>query len=175
MCITRYRGADKSLARPGRKNLQRPNSNFQQATQALQGFRDQMQKKEYRPCVIKGTGVLISPQPDQEGKIYNDQILTFASHSKKNSESCPSNQFAAAAMTSASDEKQKNIEPFYCFFLVSGRAKDLSAPLCICSCSNDNEKKIKIIQKSLRSLRTTFPAASGTRTTNVMATLIIQS
>jgi len=31
--------------------------------------------------------------------------LTFASHSKKNSEFCPSNQVSAAEMTSASEEK----------------------------------------------------------------------
>ena len=72
-----HRGADKSLARPGRK----------QAT------------------VTK--------------------LLTFASHSKKLSEGCPSNQVSAAAMTSASDEKWR---PFNCFFQ-SGRAKDLSAVL----------------------------------------------
>jgi len=45
---------------------------------------------------------------------------------QKNSEGCPSNQVSAAAMTSASDEKWR---PFNCFFH-SGRAKDLSAPLC---------------------------------------------
>jgi hypothetical protein len=58
---------------------------------------------------------------------YSDQTLTFASHSeKKKSEGCPSNQVsAAAAMTSASEEKWR---PFNCFFQ-SGRAKDLSAPL----------------------------------------------
>jgi len=41
--------------------------------------------------------------------------LTFASHSKKNSEGCPSNQVRAAAMTYASEEKWR---PFNCFFSV---------------------------------------------------------
>ena len=39
--------------------------------------------------------------------------LSFASHSKKNSEGCPSNQVSAAAMTSASYEKWR---PFNCFY-----------------------------------------------------------
>ena len=44
--------------------------------------------------------------------------LTLASHSKKKkSESCPSNQVSAAAMTSASDEKWR---PFSCFFFLVG-------------------------------------------------------
>ena len=79
-------------------------------------------------------GVLISPQPYQEGNKlqrtnsgfiqhtphqaqYTTQpvALTFASHSK-NSENCPSNQVSAAAMTSASDEKWR---PFSCFFFQS--------------------------------------------------------
>jgi len=48
---------------------------------------------------------------------------------EKNLEVCPSNQVsAAAAMTSASDEKWR---PFNCFFQ-SDRAKDLSAPLYYC-------------------------------------------
>ena len=71
------------------------------------------------------TRVLISPLPDQEGNKLSDQTLTFASHSKKKSEDCPSNQVSAAAMTSTSDEKWRT---FNCFFQ-SGRAKDLSAPL----------------------------------------------
>jgi len=44
---------------------------------------------------------------------YSDQTLTFTSHSKKNSGSCPSNQVSAVAMTSASDEK---LRTFNCFF-----------------------------------------------------------
>ena len=60
-----YRGADKSVARPGR---------------------------------IEATAT---------------KLLTFASHLKKNSEVCPSNQVSAAAMTSASDEKCR---AFNCFF-----------------------------------------------------------
>ena len=43
----------------------------------------------------------------------SDQTLTFASHSKNNSEGYPSNQVSAAAMTSASDEKWRT---FNCFF-----------------------------------------------------------
>ena len=42
---------------------------------------------------------------------------TFASHSKKNSEGCPSNQVSAAAMTSTSDEKWR---PLNCFFIRVG-------------------------------------------------------
>ena len=41
------------------------------------------------------------------------KTLTFASHSKRNPDRCPSNQVCAAAMTSASDEKWG---PFNCFF-----------------------------------------------------------
>ena len=44
--------------------------------------------------------------------------LTIASHSKKNSEACPSNQVSGATMTSASDEKWR---PFNCFFSVQIR------------------------------------------------------
>ena len=78
-------------------------------------------------------GLLISPQPDQEGNKlqrpnsefiqhtpheaqYTSQhvVLTFASHSKeKNSDGFPSNQVSAAAMTSASEEKGR---PFSGFF-----------------------------------------------------------
>ena len=39
--------------------------------------------------------------------------VTFANHSKKNSEYCPSNRISASAMTSASDEEWR---PFNCFF-----------------------------------------------------------
>ena len=53
------------------------------------------------------------------------KLVTFASHSKKKSEVCPSNQVSAAAMTSMLDEKWRT---FNCFFQ-SDRAKDLSAPL----------------------------------------------
>ena len=51
--------------------------------------------------------------PTRKETSYSDQTLTFASHSKKNSESCPSNQVSAVAVTSASDEKWR---PFNCFF-----------------------------------------------------------
>ena len=82
------------------------------------------------------TGCLISPQPEQEGNrlqrpnsgfiqhgphaVQNTSqpvALTSASHSKKNSDCCPSNQVSAAAMTSASDEIQRT---FNCFFSVHG-------------------------------------------------------
>jgi len=71
------------------------------------------------------TGVLISPQPDQEGNKLQRPNSNFCKPLKNNSEGCPSNQVSAAAMTSASDEKWRN---FNCFFQ-SNRAKDLSAPL----------------------------------------------
>jgi len=45
--------------------------------------------------------------------VYSDQTLTFASHSKKKSESRLSNQVSAVAVTSALDEKWR---PFNCFF-----------------------------------------------------------
>jgi len=45
---------------------------------------------------------------------------------QKNSEVFLTNQVSAVAKTSVSDEKWR---PFTCFFQ-SGRAKDLSAPLC---------------------------------------------
>jgi len=63
---TNYRGADKFLARPGRKQATATELQLLQATQ-------------------------------------------------KNSESCPSNQVSAAAMTSPSDKKWR---PFNCFFLI---------------------------------------------------------
>ena len=82
-------------------------------------------------------GLLISPQPDQEGKKlqrknsgfiqhaphaaqYTSQAvaLHFESHSKKKSECCPSNQVSVAAMTSASHEKWR---PFNCFFSPGNR------------------------------------------------------
>ena len=70
------------------------------------------------------TGVLISPQPYQEGNKLERPNCKFCKPLKKNSGSCPSNQVSAAAMTFASDEKWR---PFH--FFQSGRAKDLSAPL----------------------------------------------
>ena len=78
--------------------------------------------------VLVTTGVLISPQPDQEGNKLQRPNCNFCKPLKKNkSESCPSNQVSAAAMT-ASDEKWR---PFNCFFQ-SGWAKDLSAPVIQC-------------------------------------------
>ena len=72
------------------------------------------------------TEMLIIPKPDQEGKSYSDQTLSFARHSKKKkTEICPSNQVYAAAMTSGSDEKWRTFNLFF----QSGRAKDLSASL----------------------------------------------
>ena len=51
------------------------------------------------------TGVLISPQPNQEGNKLWRPNSDFCKPLKKNSESCPSNQVSVAALTSASDEK----------------------------------------------------------------------
>ena len=51
--------------------------------------------------------------PTRKEISYKDQTLTFASHSKKKSESCPSNQVFTVAMTTASDEKWR---PLNCFF-----------------------------------------------------------
>ena len=74
-CLALRGGNDKSLTRPGRKKLQRPNSRF----------------IEHTPHEAQYTSYPV--------------VLTFASHSKTNLERCPSNQVSAAAMTSASDEK----------------------------------------------------------------------
>ena len=59
------------------------------------------------------TGVLISPQPDQEVNKLQRPKSNFCKPLKKKSECCPSNLVSAAAMTSASDEKWR---PFNCFF-----------------------------------------------------------
>ena len=75
--------ADKSLFDKEGNKLQRPNSGFVQHT------------------------------PHEAQYISYPVPLTFASHSKKKSESCPSNQVSAAAVTSALDEKWR---PFDCFF-----------------------------------------------------------
>ena len=72
-------------------------------------------------CIWSGTyivnicipGCCYFLSPTRKVSSYSDQTLTFASHSKRNSEGCPSNQVFAAAMTSASDEKWR---PFNCFF-----------------------------------------------------------
>ena len=74
--------------------------------------------------------VLISLWPDQEGKKLQRPNSNFCKLLKKKNQKFffPSNQFSAAAMTSASDEKWRT---FICFFQ-SGRAKNLSAPLCRC-------------------------------------------
>jgi len=45
---------------------------------------------------------------------FLDRCSNFASHSKKNTEVCPSNQVFAAEKTSASDEKRRNLN--YIFF-----------------------------------------------------------
>ena len=61
----------------------------------------------------KSTGLLISPQPDQEGKKIQRPNYNFCKPLKKKKiRICPSNQDSAAAMT-ASDEKWR---PFNCFF-----------------------------------------------------------
>jgi len=49
-----------------------------------------------------------------------------ATKKKKNSEGCPSNQFSAAAMTSASDEKMATFQLF--FFLVQGTGGSAMGP-----------------------------------------------
>ena len=51
------------------------------------------------------SGVMKSPQPDQEGNKLQRPNSNFRKPPKNNSEVCPSNQAFAAAMTSASDEK----------------------------------------------------------------------
>ena len=66
-------------------------------------------------------------KPDQEGNKLQRPNSNFRKPLKKYSEGFPSKQVFAAAMTSASDEEYR---PFNCFFQ-SGRAKDLSAPLCL--------------------------------------------
>ena len=88
-------GADKSLARPEGNNLRGPNSGFIQHT------------------------------PHEAQYTSKPVALTFASHSKKKSGSCPSNQVSAAAMTSASDEKWRS---FNCFFLVQGTGGSPTGP-----------------------------------------------
>ena len=78
----------------------------------------------------KCTGVLIkSLARPRRKQATATKLLTFACHSKKkkNSEGCPSNQASTAGMTSASEEMWR---PFN-WFLQSGRAKDLSAPLYV--------------------------------------------
>ena len=58
------------------------------------------------------TGVLINPQPYQEGNKLQQPNSKFCKPlQKKNAEGCPSNQVSAAAMTSASDEK---LQFFFC-------------------------------------------------------------
>jgi len=59
------------------------------------------------------TGVLISPQPDQEGNKLQRPNYKFCKPLKTNSEGCPSNQVSAAAMNTGSDEKWRH---FNCFF-----------------------------------------------------------
>ena len=54
------------------------------------------------------TEVLISPWPDQEGKKLQRPKSNCCKPLKNNSESCPSNEVSAAAMTSGSDEKGRH-------------------------------------------------------------------
>ena len=63
------------------------------------------------------TGVLMSPQPDQEGNKLQRPNSNFCKPLKNNSEVCPSNHFSAAATNSASDE---NWRPFNCFYIRVG-------------------------------------------------------
>ena len=87
--IVRLRGcADKSLARPGR----------QQATATKLG--------------------ICSTYSPRSSIHFLTRCSKFCKPLKKNSESCPSNQVSAAAMTSASDEKWR---PLNCFFSPGNR------------------------------------------------------
>jgi len=81
-------GADKSLAWPGKK----------QATATKLG--------------------IYSTYSPRSSIHFLAHCSNFASHSKENSEGCPSNQVSAAAMTSALDEKWR---PFNCFFSPGNR------------------------------------------------------
>ena len=94
-------------------------------TASISGLGQNVQSDFKHVCVCFNTGVLISPQPDQEGNKLQRHISNFWKPLKKNSEGCPFNQVSAATMTSASDEIWR---PFNCFFQ-SGRVKDLSAHL----------------------------------------------
>ena len=67
----------------------------------------------HRMISRNSTGMLISPQPDQEGNKLQRPNSNFCKPLKNNSEGCPSNQLFAAAMTSGSDEKWR---AFNCFF-----------------------------------------------------------
>ena len=60
---------------------------------------------------IPGCWYVLSPTTKETN--YSDQTLNVCKPLKNNSEGCPSNQFSAAAMTSASDKKWR---PFNCFF-----------------------------------------------------------
>jgi len=61
--------------------------------------------------IITWCWYVLSPTWKETG--YSDQTLNFASHSKKYSESCPSNQVSAATVNSVSYEKRW---PFNCLF-----------------------------------------------------------
>ena len=87
--------ADKSLARPGRK----------QATVT-------------KLCFYS----TYSPRSSLD---FLARCSNFCKPLKKKSESCPSNQVSAAAMTSASDEKWR---PFQLFFSVQGTGGSLTGP-----------------------------------------------
>ena len=99
MCVCTYlfmyvcmyactRGADKSLARPGRK----------QATATNLGIYSTYSPRSSIHFLVRSSN--------------------FYKPLEKRSESCPSNQVSAAAMTSASDEKWR---PFDCFFSPGNR------------------------------------------------------
>ena len=76
------------------------------------------------------TGVLISPQPDQDGSKLQRPNSNFCKQLKCNSEGCPSNQVSAAAMTSASDEKWRL---FNCFLSRVG-LRTYQHPCMYCNC-----------------------------------------
>jgi len=84
---------------------------------------------KYGPCktcpLLLLTGVLRSPQSDQEGNKLQRPNSNFCKPLKYNSEGCPPKRVSAAAMTPVSDEKWR---PFNRVFQ-SGQAKNLSTPL----------------------------------------------
>ena len=74
-------------------------------------------------CSYLGVDKSLAPPGRKQATVT--QTLTFASHSKKNSESCLSNQVCAAAMNRRVGRKMVTFQLFF----QSGRAKDLSALL----------------------------------------------
>ena len=81
---------------------------------------------KHQRFIQHNTGVLISPQSDQEGTSYSDQTLTSASHSKKKKFRKLSVQ---PGLRCSNDLCVGRIMATFQLFFQSGRAKDLSAPL----------------------------------------------